>query len=331
MGGPVQELVGRLTALDPDASETLKVVSYFDALAAAGVGVDGLLRGAAALSGVVAGAERHGRVTRRGPDGRDIGPEAEHSTQQATSVGSVWLERHGAPHANDAMIVERLAVSVDLVEARHRPVAHLETVIDADRSADERSTALAPLRLTPSSWMRLIATRPETQAPTGYSAVVPTRYGLIRATLQIADSPATVEPAGLGPWARADHAPESWAGAVVALGLADAADPVVDATDLGAMLTLAQAHDPEAPHPDVTALARLDPRSLQILRTLVEADSLRRAATTLGIHHSTLQARHEALTRSLGYDPRTAIGKIRFAAAAMLLRLNNFRDAHPAD
>ena len=40
----MQELVGRLTALDPDASEALKVVAYFDALTASGVSLDGLLR-----------------------------------------------------------------------------------------------------------------------------------------------------------------------------------------------------------------------------------------------------------------------------------------------
>ena len=51
----MQELVGRLTALDPEASETLKVVSYFDTLVAGAVGLDSLLRGAAVLSGAVAG------------------------------------------------------------------------------------------------------------------------------------------------------------------------------------------------------------------------------------------------------------------------------------
>ena len=44
---------------------------------------------------------------------------------------------------------------------------------------------------------------------------------------------------------RADHAPKSWDGAVIAYRLADATDPVVDAELLGAMLLLALAHDPE--------------------------------------------------------------------------------------
>lgn len=86
----MQELLGRLTALDPEASESLKVVSYFDTLVTAGAGLDALLRGAAALSGVVAGADRRGRISRRAPDGRT--PQTEplaRSPQRACSVGSV--------------------------------------------------------------------------------------------------------------------------------------------------------------------------------------------------------------------------------------------------
>ena len=51
----MQDLLGRLTALDPDASETLKVVTYFDALVARSVGVESMVRGAAVLSGATVG------------------------------------------------------------------------------------------------------------------------------------------------------------------------------------------------------------------------------------------------------------------------------------
>jgi hypothetical protein len=39
------------------------------------------------------------------------------------------------------------------------------------------------------------------------------------------------------------------------------------------------------------------------------------------MHHSSIQARHDALTRNLGYDPRTPLGNTRYIAAALLLRL----------
>jgi hypothetical protein len=98
---------------------------------------------------------------------------------------------------------------------------------------------------------------------------------------------------------------------------------VVDAADLGALLILARAYDPRAPHEDVVALRRLDPRSAEILRVLVEADSVRSAAAELGMHHTTLQARHEALTKELGYDPRAITGHARYIAAALLQRLTD--------
>lgn len=59
---------------------------------------------------------------------------------------------------------------------------------------------------------------------------------MLRATLDTSGTLTPAGRAGLGPWVRADHAPESWPGAIIAHRLTDAADPIVDATDLGAML-----------------------------------------------------------------------------------------------
>ncbi|MFE2074137.1 hypothetical protein [Streptomyces misionensis] len=125
-----------------------------------------------------------------------------------------------------------------------------------------------------------------------------------------------------GTWVRAGHAPESWDTAIIALRLTDDSAPAVDATDLGATLLLAQAYDPQHPHHGVRALAGLDTRSVDVLRTLVEADSIRSAAA-LGMHPSTVQARHETLIQILGYDPRTNIGRMRYIAAALLPRLTD--------
>lgn len=319
----MREHVGRPDG--PGVAEVLKVVAHFDALALAGTGPDGLLRGAAALSGVVAGTERRGhRVIRRDPDGRApvVEPSAR-SCERPCSTGTVWLERVGPPHATDALITERLAVALDLVEARsHRP-GTLETVIDPVRSRAERTAALTGLGLTPATRIRIVATHADNTPAAGPAALVATRYGLLRAELRHGDAPPPGGPAGLGPWVRADHAPDSWESAVIALRLTEPAVPVVDATDLGALLMLARAHDPQDPHPDVAALARLDTRTARVLQVLVEAESLRAAAATLGMHHSTLQARHVTLVRDLGYDPRTATGKVRYAAAELLLRLTD--------
>lgn len=321
----MQELVGRLTALDPEASETLKVVAYFDALVASGVGLDGLLRAAAVLSGVAAGAERRGRVTRVDSTGRRldaIGDVERHPERVGTGT-AVWLERTGSLHANDEMVVERLALAVELLETHRGPVSSLDVVVDAGRSADERREALTRLGIDVAARIRLVATGVGDAAPGTPTTVVPTRNGMLRATV---DSSGRVSPAdrtGLGVWVRADHAPDSWQSAVIAYRLTDATDRIVDATDLGAMLILAHSYDPEAPHDDVTTLAGLDALQSTVLRALVEADSIRSAAARLGMHHSSVQARHDALTRDLGYDPRTPIGRMRYVAAALLLRLSD--------
>ncbi|MFZ3599113.1 hypothetical protein [Streptomyces sp. BH104] len=323
----MQELTGRLNASDPEASEALRVVSYFDVLIARGVGLDGLLRGAAVLSGTIAGAEVRGRVSRRDPDGHlptDATTDAERrSPARSNGNWAVWLEReHGhQPGPNDEMIVERLALGVELLQARRRPDNGIDALIDDTRPVTERVTLLAERRIAPATRVRILATgldAPDIDAP---SALVPTRYGLLKATLDLTGNITPPRPAGLGTWVRADRAPESWEGAIVALRLTEPGTPTVDATDLGAMLLLARSHDPRSPHEDVAALARLDQRSADVLRTLVESDSIRSAAADLGMHHSTVQARHESLTRTLGYDSRTNLGRMRYIAAAFLLRL----------
>lgn len=319
----MQELVGRLSALDPEASETLKVVSYFDALVAGGVGVDGLLRGAAALAGAVVGVELHGRVRRRDPLGA-VPPATEtreRMPRRALPGGVAWIERGGQPHANDEMVVERLALAIELTEARRSPEGALEIALDAARPIDERSSALARLRVTPDARVRIVAV-PAEPVPEGPSAVVPTRFGIVRALLDDGDRQHP-SPAGLGSWTRADHLPESWDAALVALRLVDAQHPVVDAAELGSLVLLARRAPGEDPPADVRALAALDARSRQVLRALVEADSVRAAAAALGMHHSTLQARHESLTHELGYDPRSALGRARAVAADLLLRLSD--------
>ena len=319
----MQELVGRLTALDPEASESLKVVAYFDALVSAGVGLDGLLRGAAALSGAVAGAERRGRVTRWDPHGSRLDGEGSvRSPERVGPTARVWLERVGKEHANDAMVVERLGLAVELLDSRGAPENALDVALDPDRPMGDRTAALARLHVPADSRVRMIATDVAQAAPEAPSTVVPTRFGMLRASLDREG----LQPqgrAGLGISVRADHLPESWDSAVIAHRLTGPDHPQLDATDLGLMLRLAQTFDPEDPHEDILALRRLDERTADIARTLVEADSIRAAAAELGMHHSTVQARHEAITQELGYDVRTPVGRMRYVAAGLLLRLLN--------
>ncbi|MDR6866645.1 hypothetical protein J2Y69_001238 [Microbacterium resistens] len=327
----MQELAGRLTALDPDASESLKVISYFDALVAGGAGIDALLRAAALLSGAVVGGELDGRIARMDAGGRAVGSASSQGWSSqgwpASAAGGrrVWIEREGAAHANDAMILERLSLAVAIVDTR-RPGAEpgsVEIVLDGARSADERAVAATRLRIGGGPFR--VAALPldadaDADAPPGPSAVLAGPYGLARAVI----APAGAVPA-VGGHAAAEsieRLPEAWIDARAALRITDARHPVCCADDLGAAMQLVRAHDPSTPrHPDVDAIIALDPRARELLDELVEAESVRAAAASLGLHHSTLQSRHETLTRQLGYDPRSRQGRLRYEVARLLERL----------
>lgn len=328
----MQELVGRLTALDPEASDTLKVVSYFDTLVAGGVGIETLLRGAAVLTGTIAGLAIEGRAsTRISPDGERVesGPDAEASVwpSRRTSDGSrIWIEREGAAHANDAMVLERLALAVAITSARRANTADaaVEVVVSASAAPAERAVAAARLRLDTRDRLRAVAFHPDAAALVpGPNAVVATSRGLARVVLvdRAVDVPSGVA-AGIGVDGPAERLPESWASALVALRLSTERQPVVDAAELGAVLLVAEAADRRGePHPDATALAALDARSREVLEAVADGGSMRAAASVLGMHHSSVQARADAITAQLGYDPRTPTGRTRYFLARALAAL----------
>lgn len=327
----MHQLVRRLDASDPEAGEALRIVTYFDVLITRDAGLDSLLRGAAMLSGAVAGAEFRGRISRRDPGGRllDEGSAAPRSPERSGDTWRVWLEREGPARAGDEMIADRLAFGVALLDGRRGGERGIELALDPAHPVSERLAALARHRVDTTAPVRVVATLPEAPAPAGPSAIVPTRFGLLRATFDVGGADPYPGRIGFGLRKRPDEAPESWEAAILALHLTDPEKmPAFDATELGAMLLLVQSCDPRHPHPDVRALAALDNRSSEVLLALVEADSLRSAAARLDMHHSTVQARHEALTEALGYDPRSNLGRMRYIAAALLYRFTDSLPPH---
>lgn len=329
----MQDLLGRLTALDPDASETLKVVSYFDALVARSVGVESMLRGAAVLSGATVG-HRDGRTSVRvRADGVRIDPGEMSDawpTRESGPDAVAWIERDGDPHTNDAMILERLALALGIIRARRTvgPESAVELAISTYAGPEERGGALTRLRLGDGP-LRVVASPsdpvPGLQHP---SSVVATRHGLIRATILDAG----VEPKdawrdhdvarlGIGLVGPGADLPASWSAALIALQLASETETVVDAADLGAGLLIAQTADSGSLHPDAAALRRLDARSLALLDAVADERSVRAASARLGRHHSSVQERLTALIDVLGYDPRSSRGHTRYALARMLFTL----------
>ncbi|MET1019406.1 MAG: hypothetical protein ABWX62_05420, partial [Microterricola sp.] len=182
----MQELLGRLTSLDPEASAGLKVIAYFDALVAGDVRVEALVRAAALLSGVVAGVESPQQNLRVAPDGGPAAGTGAAADWPGVSVSPderVWIERRGAAHANDAMVLERFALAVGVLRARRRSVAddRVLLVIDAARPVQERAAAAARIRIDDAP-VRVVATPPAVR-PTGPSTLIATAHGVVRATI----------------------------------------------------------------------------------------------------------------------------------------------------
>ncbi|MEV7606051.1 helix-turn-helix domain-containing protein [Paenarthrobacter sp. NPDC089322] len=327
----MQDLLGRLTALDPDASETLKVVSYFDTLLARSVGVESMLRGAAVLSGVAVGYRDGRQVVRVQADGERIDPvelSASWPVREAGGDAIVWIEREGNPHSSDAMILERLALAVGIVRARRSigQESSVELALSTYAAADERAAALSRLRLSDIPVIVVASPPDPTPLPQHPSAVIATLHGLTRATLLPKGlDPKTAWPQGaeprLGIGLTGTTLPESWASAITAARLTSKKEPVIASADLGAALIVAQSVKAAATHPDVIALASLDSRDLDLLDAVVEEQSIRGAATRLGRHHSSVQERLATVIDALGYDPRTYRGRTRFALARMLFAL----------
>ncbi|MGA1835989.1 helix-turn-helix domain-containing protein [Herbiconiux sp. 11R-BC] len=241
----MQELVGRLTALDPEASENLKVIAYFDALVEGHAALDVLLRGAAVLTGCAAGLAAGGkrmRVDERGLRATDVGsprpvwaerPDGEEPAAGAADTegaeasggvtvewprrpsgygdGFVWIEREGAAHANDAMVLERLAIAVGLSLERSDPAAGerraLEVLLDGAEPVESRAAAARRLQLDERSLLRIVARPAGHSRPEPRSAVIVTAAGRVRATLhRDGDGIASSGPASSGTAAGASSA-----------------------------------------------------------------------------------------------------------------------------
>ncbi|GAA1661966.1 hypothetical protein [Microbacterium lacus] len=346
----MQELVGRLTAVDAEATETLKVIAYFDALVNGHATTEVLLRGAAILSGCAAGQTVGGKTMRVDATGtRAVAPPGEWPSRSLEDGGFVWIERTGPAHANDEMILERLAIAAGIAYERTSPAAAsrraLQTIIDDQASAEARSDAAKRLHVDVRARYRIVATPDADPAvPTGRVpvVVVGTPYGPVRAMLA-ADSDGTADcddardgdkrqrqpRTGIGIPTAPASLPESWASALVALRLSSPREPVVDAAELGALLPLARVAD-EAPHtmPDAAALSDLvaaHPGAAALLDAIATTESLRAASVETGLHHSTVQARAGQYSDVLGFDIRSPRGKVRLSLALALYRLATSR------
>ncbi len=335
----MRELAGKLSALDPEASATLKVIEYFDRLVDGRVGVEGMLQGAAVLSGAPVGHRTGAEQTVRrfDADGSAL-PAAEPDGWPSVSFGDeaiVWLERSGQSHANDAMILERLAISLSIQSQRLDSLAPtrraVETLLLGDASEDEREQAATRLMLPAQTPIHAIAVPPSEpldRDSTRPHPIVATRFGVVRALLSTDEADVAAR-AGIGIAAHSTaEIRGSWRSALIALRLCDESRPVVRAADLGVLLHVAEGEDHRsAVHPDVLAIDRAIASNWteHLLREVAAGASRRSLAGLAGLHHSTMDARLRKLPSLLGYDPGTATGRTRLDVTLMLHRLAHTR------
>jgi hypothetical protein len=334
----MRELAGRLTALDPDAGAAVRVIQYFDRLAEGHVGVEVLVRSAAVLAGCPAGVndgERHVRVRVRADGQREDGPPGGTVLPLGPdSDACVWLEREGRRHANDAIVLERLAAVVRTVLDRtHVPLraidpASVELLLDPEISVDVRRAAAARLGLPGSGLLRVVVS----PAGTHPRRTLTARLGPLDVTVEQASAPTDALPdrAGVGPSVPLEQVPDSYQLARIALrlsGSGTAEDPGPGrlwAGDLGGLLVLADGCDSPPAIQEVTLLERATsthPWAPGTVEALGTSGSVRAAATVLQVHHSTLQDRLDLLGRALGYSVHTPAGRTRAYLALLLSRL----------
>ncbi len=344
----MKELIGRLGNVDPSASETLKIVAYFDRLLEGHAGLDAFVRGAAALSGCPAGLMAPRMLTIcSGPTGTRLPPPSVVDSAWPSkglwhgSESVVWIQREGSCSSADIMVLERFAAGVRITLERiygdlFDDHASVEMLLDATARTDARRRAAKRLRIDDRQPMRVVArnTREKTASLPLLSTVMDTPYGLVQATIELASSEpdhdqAAANRTGIGPWGDLKRLPHSWDGALIALRLTTDLIPVAVYEQLGATATLASLVDTTTePYPDVQELAKLAEEydwALNTLGALIERESVRKAAVRLGIHHSTLQARLSTLEAGLGYQISAPGAQLRLGITLALFHLSHNR------
>ena len=336
----MKELIGRVAAFDPAAGDSLRVVSYFDALVEGRAGLDAFVRGAAVLTGCPAGLldpdHRIGiRVT---PDGhrqplRGSDPSRwPHRVLWDDGAAMVWIERDGPAGPNDAMVLERFRSGAKVGIDRTRggvPIddrAAVELLLDPATTAATRRRAAAQLRVPADGPARLLARPSEGQG--GRLPPRTARSGTVLATVET--EPGSIKEGkpgrlGVGPWLPLDELADSWPRALCALRITSRLRPVIDYDTEGALIDLLVASDPaRVRHPDVERIAKAadgQDSALDTLDAVLISGTLRGAAEILGIHHSTLQTRIAVLERNVGFPLADPAGRQRLRVALAVHRL----------
>ncbi|MFG6191038.1 helix-turn-helix domain-containing protein [Nonomuraea sp. JJY05] len=347
----MQGLLLKLSTLDADAESAVRVIAYFDSLLRDHVSVPTLLAATARLAQCPVGLldAATGRRTRTSPRGAvDTPAEAPAQVRELSDgLGAVWMEREGPAHGLDEIVLERYAVAAEVTLERAAALARsgqdpalVELVLSAETDEAERARALRLLGFAPSAPLQALAIAlPDRGLAAGLRAmghqVRATRIGDTEAVLVATTLPRDLPEGsrvGIGPELPGARAAESWAGARTALRFTGPHDRVMRWSELGALALFADLPEPAvAGLADVRAMERLGEESLAAVRALCLAGSVRGAAATVHLHHSSMAARIARAESVLGFSLADAAGRLRAHLALALVRLRaNLRSGTPA-
>ncbi|MGW0535319.1 PucR family transcriptional regulator [Streptomyces sp. NPDC003032] len=342
----MEALAVRLSQLDSHVEGAIRVVMFYDTLMRRRVDLPALARASSGLAECVAGIRLHGtgRAIRTSPDGKETGAPARPASSTASitldeeEIGTVWLERPGAPSSLDEVLLDRLAIAAAAVVERYGPArttmadpALVELVVSCDSDEAARARALRLLGFAAGVPVRVVAVRSRLPLDQVAGLLCPDRpvkaapladVGVVLATtVDLARIPAGVR-AGIG--GAAESPDRSWLQARAALRFTTPRRPAVRHEELGALALLAQVpEDAVRGNADVVAVDRVagDPEVLETLDAYCSTGSLRRAAELLHLHHSSVARRLDQIGKALGIELTEPTGLLRARLALTAWRL----------
>jgi hypothetical protein len=310
-------LLLRLSALDANAENAVRVISFFDELVARRVDVDTLVRAASQLAECPVGVGEpvpSGAAVRYLPDDTPV-----------------WLGRPTPGLALDEIVLERLAIAAAiLLNHPSAPptglgdAALVELALSVNAGEAERSRALHLLGMRPQARLTVLAVAgTAARIADGRTA----ELGALHAVLVPGEVPdLDLEPdtrVGVAVAAAID-APTAWRHARTAVRFAGHGPRVVRWDDLGAVAVLAALRRADiAEVADVATLDRIaeDQGTIEVLTAFCATDSVRKAAALVYRHHSTVAARLTQAEERLGFSLSTTEGRRRLDLALVLRHL----------
>jgi hypothetical protein len=279
------------------------------------------------------------------------------------SGAEVWLHRSGGAGPLDAIVAERMAAAAAIILDRMfgsssyaADPAAVEVLLSPQVSDVDRARSGRLLGFVDARAVRAIAFVCGDARPDATSQAVESFTSQIRAngeTVQLAkvgdlfaaittaqDLPAELPPiirAGVGPSVDLLSVPISWASAKFALRFTVSLPglkrpPVVFVDDLGPLMALAHfAPDQLTAIPDLEAIAKIaanDPSGehVRTLDAFCRAGTLRRTASELYLHHTSVAARLAHISSALGYAVDTPDGVFRARMALTFWHLSEGLD-----